>query len=373
MIITNVEAIELRLPEEQVKPIPCGVQDTLIVKITTDEGIVGIGEVESSPRIAKAVLNAPMSNIFITGLGRLLIGKNPLDIEPINQLLYSSSLFCGRGAILAQAIGGIDIALWDIAGKYYNQPIYQLLGGAFRKEIPVYASIKFADTPEETFQRGRECLEAGYQAIKFGYGPLGQSEQLDVALIRAAYDSVAGKCDFMLDAGTRWDLRTAKRRAKQVEGMNPLWIEEPMNPSDFEGYKELCASSNIPIAAGEAECGMIDYRNWLDYSRSDILQIDLARNGFTVARKIGDMAELRGMKLTNHCFTTPINLTAGLHWIMSRKNTTFAEFSIQDGPLRNELVTPMPMAKNGIVTLSDAPGLGIELNEDVVREYRVKD
>ncbi len=370
MIITKVEAIELRLPEEQVKPIPSGVQDTLIVKIETDEGIYGIGEVESSPRIAKAVINAPMSNIFITGLGRLLIGKNPLDIEPIHELLYHSSLFCGRGAIMTQTIGGIDIALWDIAGKYYRQPIYQLLGGAFHDKLPVYASVKFGDTPEETKARGKECIAKGFQAVKFGYGGLGQSERLDLALIEAAKESVGDK-DFMLDAGTRWDLKTAKRRCSQLMEYNPLWLEEPLNAADLDGYRELGTYSAIAIAAGEAETGLVDYRNFLQHGYADVVQIDLARNGFTVARRVADLAEMKYKRLSNHCFTTPINLMAGLHWLMSRKNSTFAEFSLEEGVLRNQLVTPLPIAVDGYVTLPSTPGLGIELNEDVIQEYRV--
>jgi len=370
MRITKVEAIELRLPEEQVLPIPSGVQDTLIIKIETDEGITGIGEVESAARVAKAVVNAPMSSIFTSGLGRLLIGMDPLDIEPINDKIYKASLFSGRGGIFIQTIAGIDIALWDIAGKYYKQPIYKLLGGAFRDKIPVYASIKFAETAEETKERGIACKEQGFKAVKFGYGPIGQSEKLDLELIKAARESVED-IDFMIDAATRWDVTTAMRRARQLEDLNPLWIEEPLDPADYEGYRRLCSMSGVPIAQGEAECGLINYRNLLEYSGANVLQVDLARNGFTVARRVGDMAELKNMKLSNHCFTTPINMVAGFHWLMSRKNTTFAEYSIQDGPLRNELVDPLPVAKDGFVTVGDGYGLGIELNENIVKKYRV--
>jgi L-rhamnonate dehydratase len=370
MKITKVEAIELRMPEDQIKCIPSGTQDTLIVKIHTDEGITGIGEVESSPRIAKAVIEAPMSNCFITGMGRLLIGENPLNVEPINHKLFNSSLFCGRGAIMTHTIGGIDIALWDIMGKYYGQPIYQLLGGAFHDKLRVYASIKFADTAAETRALGRECIAKGFNAIKFGYGRIGESETLDLELIEAAYEGVEGN-DFMLDIGTRWDVKTAKRRVRQIEHLNPLWIEEPIAADNLEGYSELSKYSAIPIAAGEAETGINDYRNLIERGGIDILQLDLARNGFTVAKKVADMAEMRGQKLCNHCFTTPINLTAGLHWLMSRKNAYAAEYSLEDTVFRTQLVKNMPIAKNGYITLTDAPGLGIELNEDIVEQYRI--
>ena len=138
MKITSVEAIELRLPESELvgygdRASPAG--NTLIVKIHTDEGIVGIGEVESSARVAKAVIEAPPSMVMASGLERLLIGMNPLDIRAINDRLYQSSFYYGRRGVVVHTIGGIDIALWDIAGKYYNQPIYQLLGGAFQKKV----------------------------------------------------------------------------------------------------------------------------------------------------------------------------------------------------------------------------------------------
>lgn len=152
MKITEVEAIELRLPEPEIEYKATAAQDALIIKIHTDAGIVGIGEVDSSLRMAKAVVEAPMSNTVATGLGRLLIGMNPLDIEVINEKLYRESFYCGRRAVVVHTIGGIDMALWDIAGKFYRQPIYQLLGEPFKSVCsltPVTFSEPTVKKPEK--------------------------------------------------------------------------------------------------------------------------------------------------------------------------------------------------------------------------------
>ena len=126
MKITRVEAIEIRLPESEIKDKASAGQNSLIVKIHTDEGIVGIGEVDSCARVAKAAIDAPFSHSVASGLGRLLIGMNPLDVRVIHEKLYQSTFYYGRRGVVIQALGGLDIALWDIAGKYYNKPNYQL-------------------------------------------------------------------------------------------------------------------------------------------------------------------------------------------------------------------------------------------------------
>ena len=172
MKITNVEAIELRLPETEMtgyphRASPAG--NTLIVKIHTDEGIVGIGEVESSAGVAKAVIEAPASMVMVQGFRQLLVGVNPLDIRIINDRLYQSSFYYGRRGVVVHTIGGIDIALWDIAGKYYKQPIYQLLGGAYHKKVRAYASVLFGKDGNETCEIGKKWISKDFTAVKFGW------------------------------------------------------------------------------------------------------------------------------------------------------------------------------------------------------------
>ena len=168
MKITQVEALYLRLPEIDDR---CdGTQDTLIVRVHTDAGIIGVGEVDSSPLVAKAIIEAPMSHFIAKGLASCVIGENPLEIDLLWQKMYRGSIFFGRGGAAQQAMSGIDIALWDIAGKVYQQPVYKLLGGGFNKRLRAYASILFGDSPEETYEIGQHWTGQGFTAVKFGLG-----------------------------------------------------------------------------------------------------------------------------------------------------------------------------------------------------------
>src|SRR5256885_2345843 len=249
MKITRVEAIPLRLPDINER---CdGSQETLVVKVHTDAGLVGIGEVDSSALVAKAIIDAPLSHKICRGLAQCVLGEDPFEIEKLIHKMYEGSLFFGRQGAAIQAMSGIEIALWDLAGKATGRPVYQLLGGGFRKTFRAYASILFGDTPAETERIGRALAAQGYRAVKFGWGPMGQSEASDLAHVRAARRGIGPDCELMIDAGLCWDTATAIRRAKQFEEFRPTWLEEPLHPDNLQGYARLSAQSPARIAAGE--------------------------------------------------------------------------------------------------------------------------
>jgi L-rhamnonate dehydratase len=373
MKITKVEAIELRLPESEVLDKASSAQDAMIVKIYTDEGIVGIGEVDSPPRVAKAAIEAPLSHSIATGLGRILIGMSPLDIGVINERLYRSTFYYGRRGVVVHAIGGIDIALWDIAGKYYNQPVYQLLGGAFQEKIRAYASILFGKDGEETCEIGKKWVDRGFTAVKFGWAPMGQSEKLDLELVEGARRGVGDENDVLIDAGCCWDTMTAIRRSRQFEDYKILWLEEPLDQDNLEGYSKLTSVSRIPIAAGEGDSGRFAWRDLIERGGIHIAQIDIARNGFTEAVRIADMAEDHGLRVVNHFYTTGVNLAAGLHWLASRKTAFIFEYCVEETALRWEVTRQkMEIDADGYVHVPEGPGLGIDLNEETIERYRVR-
>jgi L-rhamnonate dehydratase len=371
MKITKIEAIEVRLPESEMEHKASAAQEALIIKIHTDEGIVGVGEVDSSARMAKAVVEAPMTHSVASGLARLIIGMNPLDIEIINERLYQSTFYIGRRALVIHTIAGIDIALWDIAGKYYKKPLYQLLGGAFHKRIRVYASDLFGRNGKETREKARRWVNQGFTAVKFGWTPMGESEKLDLELVEGARQGVGDENDVMIDAGCCWDTKTAKTRARQFEQFRIFWLEEPLQQDNLDGYRELSRVSNIPIAAGEGEAGIYAWWDLIMRGRIDIAQIDLARNGFTVARKVADLAEMRGLRVVNHFYSSPINMVAGLHWLASRKSAFVFEYCVEDTPIRTQMTKPEIKAVDGYITVPEEPGLGIGLNEEAIDRYRV--
>lgn len=371
MRITEVEAIELRLPESEMEDKASAAQETLIIKIHTDAGITGIGEVDSSARVAKAVVEAPMSHSVATGLSRLLIGMNPLDIELINEKLYQKTFYYGRRAVVMHAIGGIDMALWDIAGKYYRQPIYQLLGGAFQKRFRAYSSDLFGRDGKETADKAKKWVDQGFTALKFGWAPMGQSEKLDLELVEGARLGAGDENDVLVDAGCCWDTKTAKIRTRQFEQFRIFWLEEPLQQDNLNGYRELSRVSNIPIAAGEGEAGVYAFWDLIDRGRIDIVQIDLARNGFTASRKIADMAEFRNLKVVNHFYSTPVNLAAGLHWLASRKSAFIVEYCVETTPIRTRLTRQEIKTVDGYIAVPEEPGLGVDLNDEIVNQLRV--
>src|SRR3979411_541067 len=206
MKITRVEPIHLRLPDVNER---CdGSQETLVVKVHTDAGIIGVGEVDSSPLVAKAIVEAPVSHKICRGLAECVLGQDPFEIERLIHRMYEGSIFFGRQGAVIQAMSGVEIALWDIMGKATERPVYQLLGGAFRKKFRAYASILFGDTPAETERIGRDLVKQGYRAVKFGWGPMGQSEESDIALVRAARQGLGQGGGVMGGGGLGWGTPT---------------------------------------------------------------------------------------------------------------------------------------------------------------------
>src|ERR1700704_5401363 len=184
MKITRVEPIHLRLPDVNER---CdGSQETLVVKVHTDAGIIGVGEVDSSSLVAKAIIEAPISHKICRGLAECVVGQDPFEIDHLIHRMYEGAIFFGRQGAVIQAMSGIEIALWDLVGKATDRPVYQLLGGGFRKTLRAYASILFGDTPAETERIGRDLAAKGYRAVKFGWGPMGQSEESDLGHVPAA-------------------------------------------------------------------------------------------------------------------------------------------------------------------------------------------
>jgi L-alanine-DL-glutamate epimerase-like enolase superfamily enzyme len=262
------------------------------------------------------------------------------------------------------------MALWDLKGKAFGQPIHRLLGGKQHDRIRAYASILFGRDGQATADIGRKWTEAGYTAVKFGWEPMGQSEALDIELVRGAREGV-GQGTVLIDAGCIWDARTALRRAQAFHEFNIEWLEEPLRQADVEGYAWLRDRSPVPIAAGEGECGREAFRPLIDRHALDVYQVDLSRNGFTDAAYIRDRVEEIGARLCNHCYTSPMTVAASLHWLSTCRDAFIFEDCVEDAPMRNELCIERVQARDGFITVPDGPGLGVTLNEDFVKRHVV--
>lgn len=370
MKITRIEAIHLRLPEVNER---CdGSQETLVVKVHTDAGLVGLGEVDSSSLVAKAIIDAPLSHKICRGLGECVLGCDPFEIDRLIHRMYEGSIFFGRQGAAIQAMSGIEIALWDTMGKATGRPVYQLLGGGFRKKFRAYASILFGDTPAETERIGRDLVRQGFRAVKFGWGPMGQGEASDIAHVRAARQGLGPDVELMVDAGLCWDTATAIRRARQFEQFNLTWLEEPLHPDNLQGYARLSAQAPMRIAAGEEICDIKEFQQMMDVGGIDVAQVDVTRvGGLARSKRIGWDSVERHRLCVNHSYKTGINIAASLHFIAALPNTHYFEYCVEQGDLRKHLTKQAFPVIDGDISVPEEPGLGIELNEEIVAKYRV--
>ncbi len=183
----------------------------------------------------KAIVDAPFSHNIACGLRELLIGENPLETERLWQKMYRRTMYFGRKGVGITAMAAVDMALWDLKGKHFREPIHRLLGGKQHSTIQAYASILFGRDGRETREIGQRWVAAGYQAVKFGWEPMGQSEAVDLDLVRGARDGL-GDTTLLIDAGCVWDARTALHRAERFREYRIGWLEEPLREDDIEGY-----------------------------------------------------------------------------------------------------------------------------------------
>ena len=371
MRITRVESIVLRVAQVDTGRAD-GTQDAFLVRIHTDEGIVGVGEADTSPYVARTMIEMPSSHAIARGLGELLVGENPLDIERIWQLLFHGSDHYGRGGAALHTISAIDIALWDIVGKASGRPVVELLGGARVAGLPVYASEVMPESADEVRVIAESAVAGGYFALKLGWGPLGSDLDRDEELVRAAREVLGPTRSLMIDGGRAYTVKHALEFLRRVEDVELYWFEEPLEPDDYAGYRRLSDRAGVRIAAGEADSGIAAFRMLVEHSHVDVLQPDVARcGGFSVARQIADLVRGRSVEVVPHCFSTGVLVAASLHFAAALDRPTLSEFSVADSPLVNGLLTEPFVLTDGQLAVPTGPGLGIELAEDVVERMRV--
>jgi L-alanine-DL-glutamate epimerase-like enolase superfamily enzyme len=372
MRITDVETIVLRLPD--VGEVCDGTQDAFVVRIQTDEGIAGIGEADSMPTVLRAVYDAPLSNSIGRGLRDLLIGQDPLQIEPLWQRMMDGTLYLGTGGVRLSAISGAEMALWDIAGKACGRPVHALLGGAFHQTLRAYASVLFPDDPDDTGQvreTAARLRDDGFTAMKFGWGGFGRDRQRDVALVRAAREGAGDDIALLIDVGLCWDLATALERVQALDEFDLYWLEAPMPHEPVAAYAELCARSPIRIAC-ESAGGFWESLRLVRDGRLHVVLPDVSNvGGIAQWKRVAQAAATEGAWCVPHCFSTGILTAASLHLIANQPVAHLIEWSMEGSPLNTSLVTPAMTLEDGFVRVPSGPGLGVELDWDVVERYRV--
>ena len=342
------------------------------VEIITDDGFEGWGE---------AVIEGKASSVksCVEEMTEYLIGADPRQIEDIWTLLYRAAFYRG-GPILMSAISGIDQALWDIKGKYFNAPVYELMGGKCRQKMKIYSWIG-GDRPSDVAKAAKEKQEAGFHAIKMNATEelqyIDTYDKIDAVLERVASirEKVGKYFGIAIDFHGRVHRPMAKILARKLEEFNPMFIEEPVLCENMEAFKEIAASSNIPIATGERLFSKWDFKRLFSYGGVDIIQPDLSHaGGITEVKKIASMAEAYDIALAPHCPLGPIALSACLQVDATCHNAVIQEQSI--GIHYNVGKSVLDYIKNpedykftdGYVQLPVKPGLGFEINKELILE-----
>lgn len=388
MKITDVEAIVLDTGKDYPDPSEAaeahGVRFLSLLKISTDEGITGWSDIETQPHVAKAIVDAPSGGVVgFESLRAALLGEDPLERERLWQKMYRFMAYYGRQGAGMQILSGADIALWDIAGKAFGQPIWKLLGGRYRERVNVYASTLFRPTPAAMQAATAEYLERGFRAIKFGWGVFGQNPALDVALVRAARSEAGPEITLMVDAGwygvtpaNPFRERSIKdwiRVVRQLEELDVFWLEDFLHPENFAGYGAVAArTTTLRTAAGEQLAGLADFTRLADEGRIDVLQPDLSRcGGLTVGKQIADLAARRQLDCAPHAWLTDLLKAASLHLNAYLPNALFLEYNVSSASLLNTLCREPIAMHDGAVAVPNGPGLGVEVDEAIIERFRV--
>ncbi len=374
MKIESVDLFYLSMPE--VLDIGDGSQDALLVRIRGG-GHEAWGECEAAPLVSLASWCCPMSHMACKPLAVSVLGQtlnSPADIERIGGLVRTNSFD------LLQAdhtLSGIDAAMWDLLGKAQGRPVYELLG--YRKSCPKtpYASALFGDTPQETLAKGRAYADAGYRAAKFGWGPFGHTiVQADIDQLHAAREGFGADGILLIDAGTVWgeNVERAAQVLDTLEEVKATWLEEPFGSEALHAYAALAGRmKSVKLAAGEGAHNFHLARNLIDYGAIGYVQIDAGRiGGITPSKQVADYAATRGVTYVNHTFTSHLALSASLQPFAGLERDVICEYPVELKPLARDLVRdPIGRDANGQVRAPDAPGLGVEVNLDTVRQYLV--
>jgi L-rhamnonate dehydratase len=390
MKITRIDTHVLLVPDYDTSACSSA-QDDLVVEVHTDAGLVGVGETDTNPWIARECIRARGTHCMGLGLEEMLKGADPMDPEAVWRTLYSGSKMTGRRGALICALGAIDMALWDIKGQALGVPVARLLGEGEPRIVTPYASLlptgrTLGDYRESLLDKTRRAQALGFQAAKlevcisgpYSHNGLRESDDAVVEIVAECRRAVGPDMVLMLDVAYAWpDARKALAVLQRLEPYNLEFVETPIDIDDLEGHAFLHTHSPIPIAAGEWQNTHFEFLDLADRGLVDVLQPDIGRvGGFTEARQVCTIAEQRGRRVVPHCWKSGIGIAASAHLAASTACCPYIEFlpvELAESPLRRELLARELAIVNGTITIPETPGLGVVLNREAIDKYRVND
>ena len=370
MKITSVEAIPLEAPIERPvgrarQAVQIKARRSLLVRITTDDGLIGYGEglTPLAPKVPMEIINQVFTPI--------LLGRNPLDTERLWSDLFSTNSSRGytRGYQMI-ALSAVDIALWDLKGKILDQPLYNLLGGRFREAVPAYVTgLMLEKDPRFIVDLAVQFRERGFTAMKL---KIGDDLKHDLETVHLLRETLGPDVRLMVDANGGYDARTAVRMAKLIEPYDIFWFEEPVPSEDIMGAAEVRSKISMYLAAGECEYNRSDFRNLMINRALDICQPDVSRaGGITEVQKITRLAQAFNVYYAPHAWGGIVCVTASSHLAMATPNCLICELDQVPNPLREELAENPIDFREGVIHVSSEPGLGLRIPEESISRFRI--
>jgi D-galactarolactone cycloisomerase len=329
---------------------------TSLITVVTESGITGIGSAYSHPDLARVIIDGH--------LARHLQGQNALEIERLWARMYELTRWYGRKGAAMATLGGIDVALWDIRGKAEGQPVYRLLGGS-DPEVAAYGSGLFwTDDLGEITEQVTRYRADGFTSVKMRLGKDPEYDRRAVATVRQA---LGEQGRILVDGSHRYDVAGARKLAKDLSPLGVGWFEEPFPPEDLDKYVALRSDCALPLAAGENEFGMQGFRELARVGAVDIMQADASRaGGITEVARVANLAADLGLRFAPHTWSDAIAVTANAHLVAAAPTGLTVEVDRTGNPFIDDLLDEPLTVADGKLRLSDRPGLGITLNEDVV-------
>ena len=357
----------------------------VFLKITTDNGVEGIGEVFKVP------VRPPTAVSLIEDMGeQFIIGADPFKIERLWRLLFSSGYDQHPDITKMGIISAFEMACWDIIGKELNQPVYNLLGGQFHEKLRSYTYLTpvpgteprnvFGD-PDAAAESAVYCVKQGFTAVKFdpvvgihtAYEPVEASaEVLDnaEAVVRSVREAIGGKCDLLIGTHGQLNTYSAIRLARRIEKYDPLWFEEPVPPNNIDEMARVARATSIPVATGERLSTRYEFAQLLEKRAAAILQMALGRaGGIMEAKSIAKMAEVYYAQIAPHLYCGPVELAANIQISTCSGNFLLQETIDMCGGFHAEILKKPIKWENGYIIPPTGPGLGVELNEEVAAKH----
>ena len=344
--------------------------ETTLVRITTDTGLVGWGECHAP--VASEIYREVIDRI----LAPLLLAADPLRPKALWEEMYSAMRLRGNNqGFMMECIAGVDIALWDLAGKALGVPIHVLLGGSYRDMVKVYGSsipAVHAEAGEDGWRDladlARDTVTRGFQAMKI---KVGLNMKRDVRAVKAVREAVGEDVLIMVDAGGSYDVAMAKAVCRQLDGLNILFIEEPVPPELIDSYVEIRRAVDIRVAGGECLCNRFAVNEFLRRGALDVIQPDISRSGgFTETLRIAELADVHGVAVQPHVsIGSAIYQAASLQLAAAIPNLLIMELWMGDNPLGNAILKDPLVLRDGYLQVPQTPGLGIEVDENELMQY----